>query len=67
MKFSADLHFTYITTHSDEHKHQLQSYYKMTEDDLEEITKEWLVDLLIAVDLVDMFDEERKTKKDDEV
>jgi hypothetical protein len=26
--------------HGDEHKHQIQAYYKLTEDDLEEITKE---------------------------
>jgi hypothetical protein len=78
MKFSADHHFTYITARSDEHKQHLQSYYKMTEDDLEEITKEWSADLLITADLADMSDEERpeamphtlplrRTKKDDEV
>jgi hypothetical protein len=78
MKFSMDHHFTYITAHGDEHKQQLQSYYKLTEDDLEEITKEWSADLLVAVDPVDMSDEEipeamsdtpgpSKTKKDDEV
>jgi hypothetical protein len=78
MKFSADYHFTYITSHGDEHKQQLQSYYKLTEDDLEEITKEWSVDLLVAADPADMFDKEipkamldtprpSKTKKDDEV
>jgi hypothetical protein len=58
MKFSADRHFTYITAHGDEHKQQLQSYYKLTEDDLEEITKEWSVDLLVAADPADMSDEE---------
>jgi hypothetical protein len=78
MKFSMDRHFTYITTHGDEHKQQLQSYYKLTEDDLEEITKEWSVDLLLTLDLVDMSDEEipeamsdtpgpSRTKKDDKV
>ena len=36
--------------HADENKQQLQSYYKLTEEDLEEITKEWLVDLLIPTD-----------------
>jgi hypothetical protein len=30
-----------------EHKQQLQSYYKLTEEDLEEITKEWSTDFLI--------------------
>jgi hypothetical protein len=50
----------------------------MTEDDLEEITKEWSADLLVAVDPIDMSDEEipkampdapgpSKTKKDDKV
>jgi hypothetical protein len=78
MKFSVDHHFTYITVCGDEHKQQLQSYYKLTEDDLEEITKEWSADLLVAADPADMSDEEipeampdtpglSRTKKDDEV
>jgi hypothetical protein len=78
MKFSVDRHFTYITVRGDEHKQQLQSYYKLTEEDLEEITKEWSVDLLVAANHVDMSDEEShedmldtlrpsRTKKDDEV
>jgi hypothetical protein len=77
MKFSVDHHFTYITTHNNEHKQQLQSYYKLTKDDLEEITKEWSANLLVAAGLADMFDEESpeampdtpgpiRTKKDDE-
>jgi hypothetical protein len=78
MKFNVDHHFTYITVSSDEHKQQLQSCYKLTEDDLEEITKEWLVNILVAADPTDMSDVEsteamsdtprqRKTKKDYEV
>jgi hypothetical protein len=55
MKFSADRHFTYITTCADEHKQQLQSYYKLTKDDLEEITKEWSTELLVAADPTDMY------------
>ena len=51
MKFSMDLHFIYITARTGEHKPQMQSYYKLTEEDLEEITKEWSADLLIPVDL----------------
>jgi hypothetical protein len=47
MKFSADRHFTYITVHVDEQKQQLQSYYRLTEDELEDITKDWLADLLV--------------------
>jgi hypothetical protein len=50
MKFNVDRHFTYITTRADEHKHQLQSYYKLTKDDLEEITKEWSANLLVPTD-----------------
>jgi hypothetical protein len=48
MKFNADCHFIYITVRADEHKKQLQSYYKLTEEDLEEITKDWSADLLIS-------------------
>jgi hypothetical protein len=55
MKFSMDLHFIYITACVDEHKEELQYYYKLTEDDLEEITKEWSVDLLSA-DPIEMSD-----------
>jgi hypothetical protein len=50
MKFSPDRHFTYIIVCTDEHKQQLQSYYKLTEEDLEEITKDRSVDLLVPVD-----------------
>ena len=78
MKFSADRHFTYTTTRADENKQQLQSYYKLTEDDLEEITKEWSAYLLVAADPAEMSDVDspeamldtprpRKTKKDVEV
>jgi len=78
MKFSADLHFTYITTCTDEHKQQLQSYYKLIEDDLEEITKEWSAYLLVPMDLAKMSDMDStetmletpgpsKTKKNDNV
>jgi hypothetical protein len=78
IKFSTDRHFTYITVRADEHKQQLQSYYKLTEKDLEQITKEWSADLLIAADPVEMSDVDNpkampdtpgpsNTKKDDEV
>jgi hypothetical protein len=56
IKFSADRHFIYLTTRADENKEQLQSYYKLTEEDLEEITKEWLEDLLIPTDPVEVSD-----------
>jgi hypothetical protein len=65
MKFSVDCHFTYITMRGDEHKQQLQSYYKMTEDDLEEITKEWS-DKESPEAMTDT-PRPSKTKKDDEV
>jgi hypothetical protein len=52
MKFSADRHFIYIIACADEHKEQLQSYYKLIEEDLEEITKEWSIDLLVSADPV---------------
>jgi hypothetical protein len=78
MKFSADRHFIYITACADEHKKQLQSYYKLTEEDLEEITKEWSADLLISADPVEISDIDSpelvhdtpgpsKTKEDEEV
>jgi hypothetical protein len=56
MKFSIDQHFIYITAHVDEHKKQLQSYYKLTEEDLEEITKEWSANLLIPADPMEISD-----------
>jgi hypothetical protein len=40
MKFYTNRHFIYINEHADEHKEELQSYYNLTEEDLEEITKE---------------------------
>jgi hypothetical protein len=56
IKFSADCHFTYITVRANEHKQQLQSYYKLTLEDLEQITKEWLTDLLVSADPAEMSD-----------
>jgi hypothetical protein len=56
MKFSVDRHFLYITTCTDEHKKHLQSYYKLTEEYLEEITKEWLTDLLVPTDPAEISD-----------
>jgi hypothetical protein len=54
MKFNTDRHFLYITVHADEHKQQLQSYYKLTEEDQEEIKKEWSVDVLVPTDPVEI-------------
>jgi hypothetical protein len=50
MKFCVDRHFIYITARADENKEELQSYYKLIEEDLEEITKKWHVEFLIQVD-----------------
>jgi hypothetical protein len=41
MKFNVDHHFIYIIVCADEHKQQLQSYYKLKEEELEEIKKDW--------------------------
>jgi hypothetical protein len=78
IKFSTYCHFAYITVCTNEHKQQLQSYYKLTEEDLEHITKEWLANLLVTADPAEMSDVDspesmpdtprpNKTKKDDEV
>jgi hypothetical protein len=56
MKFRTDQHFTYITEHADESKEELQSYYKLTEEDIEKITKVWLAKLLILVDPIELSD-----------
>jgi hypothetical protein len=42
-KFHADPHFIYITARRDERKEELQSYYKMNDEDMEQIMKEFLV------------------------
>jgi hypothetical protein len=49
-KFYADRHFIYITACRDESKEKLQSYYKLTDDNMEQITKEWPEEFLIPVD-----------------
>jgi SET domain-containing protein len=66
MNFIADRHFTYIIAQADGHKEQLQSYYKLTEEDLEDITKEWSIDLLIPANLADIsdIDSPKDTHKD---
>jgi hypothetical protein len=56
MKFNVDRHFIYITVRADEHKQQLQSYYKLTEEDIEEITKDWSADLLIPANPTELSD-----------
>jgi hypothetical protein len=56
MKFGMYRHFIYITGSVDEHKEQLHSYYKLTEEYLEEITKEWSADLLVSANPAKMSD-----------
>ena len=56
MKFNADRHFIYITARAEEHKKKLQSYYKLVEEDLEEITKDWSMNLLILAHPVEISD-----------
>ena len=51
-----DRHFIYITTCRDESKEELQSYYKLIDEDMEEITKEWLAEFLVPVDDVEISD-----------
>jgi hypothetical protein len=48
-KFYADLHFIYITACRDERKEELQLYNKLTDDDMEKITKEWPKEFLVPV------------------
>jgi hypothetical protein len=56
VKFCIDRHFIYITAHRDERKEELQSYYKLTDEDMEDITKEWLVKFLVPVEYADLSD-----------
>jgi hypothetical protein len=55
-KFHADRHFIYITARGDEHKEELQSYYNLTEEDMEEITKEWPTKFLVPVEQTELSD-----------
>jgi hypothetical protein len=40
-KFRVDRHCIYMIARRYEYKEDLQSYYKLTEEGMEEITKEW--------------------------
>jgi hypothetical protein len=50
VKFGANRHFIYITARRDESKEELQSYYNMIDEDMEEITKEWPTEFLVPVE-----------------
>jgi hypothetical protein len=56
VKFCADRHFIYITACRDESKEELQSYYKLTEEDMVDITKEWSVEFLVPFEQTEPFD-----------
>ena len=56
VKFHVDRNFIYIATHEDENNKDLQSYYKLTEEDMEEITKEWLAEFLVPVKQTELSD-----------
>jgi hypothetical protein len=43
---------------TDQHKEEIQSYYKLTDEDIEEITKDWSVELLIHTDPTEMSEPE---------
>jgi hypothetical protein len=47
--FRADPHFIYITECKDENQEELKSYYKMTNEDMEHIIKEWLEEFLVPI------------------
>jgi hypothetical protein len=53
-KFHTDQHFIYITTRRDESKEELQSYYKLTNEYMEDYTKEWPTKLLVPVEDVEL-------------
>jgi hypothetical protein len=55
-KFHADRHFIYITVCRDERKEELESYHKLTDEDMEEITKECSAEFLVPVEDADLFD-----------
>jgi uncharacterized protein YpbB len=49
VKFHVDSHFIYITVRRDENKEDLQSYYKLIDEYMEKITKEWPEEFLVPV------------------
>jgi hypothetical protein len=55
-KFHVDPHFIYITMRRDESKEELQSYYKLTDEDTEQIMKEWSAEFLVPVDSIELSD-----------
>jgi hypothetical protein len=56
LKFWEDRDFIYVTVCRGEHKEDIQSYYKLTEEYMEEITKEWTEKILIPVKKTNLSD-----------
>jgi hypothetical protein len=50
------IHILFISLHRDESKEELQSYYKMTDEDMEQIMKEWPEEFLALVDDAELSD-----------
>jgi hypothetical protein len=49
-KFRKDLYFIYINTvRRDENQEDLQSHYKLTDEDMDQITKEWPDEFLVPI------------------
>jgi hypothetical protein len=48
-KFHVERHFIYITARRDETKEEFYLYYKLTNEDTAEITKEWPEEFLVSV------------------
>jgi hypothetical protein len=55
-KFCVDWHFIYIIAHRDESKEELQSYYNLTDKDMEDITKEWPTEFLVPLEDAELSD-----------
>jgi hypothetical protein len=56
MKFHTDRHFIYITACGNERKEELQYYYKLTTEDLEERIKDCSTEFLIPTDPAELSD-----------
>jgi hypothetical protein len=54
VKFHVDRNFIYIIARRDEHKEELQSYYRLIKEDMEEITKAWPAKFLVPVEDTDL-------------
>jgi hypothetical protein len=54
--FHAYPHFIYIIARRDENKEEINSYYKMTYEDMEHITKDWLEEFLAPVVDAELYD-----------